>query len=90
MRRQITRIGPLQAAKVAAVLYFIMGCVFVPFLAVPVLMGGERTGPGLLFVLAMPVLYCVLGFVFVMLGAWLYNVVAGLVGGIEVTLDEAQ
>ena len=88
MKRHITRIGPHQAGKVGAILYFVMGCLLVPFMLIPMLMGGDRAGPGVLFVLAMPILYCVLGYVFVVLMSWMYNVVASFVGGIEITLDE--
>ena len=34
-----------------------------------------------------PVLYGGVGFVATLIGAWLYNVVAGLVGGIEMDLQ---
>ena len=34
-----------------------------------------------------PILYGCMGFVATLIGAWLYNVVAGLVGGIEMDLQ---
>lgn len=36
----------------------------------------------------MPVLYTVLGFVFTLVGAWVYNLVASYVGGFEFTTLE--
>jgi hypothetical protein len=36
----------------------------------------------------MPVLYTVFGFVFTFLGAWIYNGIAGWIGGIEFTVAE--
>jgi hypothetical protein len=35
----------------------------------------------------LPILYGGCGFVFTLLGAWLYNAVAGLVGGVEMDLQ---
>jgi hypothetical protein len=38
-------------------------------------------------VIAFPIFYGGLGFVASLVGAWLYNVLAGMVGGIEVDLQ---
>jgi hypothetical protein len=38
-------------------------------------------------VVAFPILYGCLGFVATLIGAWLYNVAAGAVGGIEMDLQ---
>jgi hypothetical protein len=91
MSTQIKRIAPLQAGKVAAILYFIFGAVFaVPFILifslVPSQEGAET--PGVAFFVFMPFLYALLGFIFVPIVCWLYNVVAGWVGGIEIQLLE--
>lgn len=37
---------------------------------------------------AMPFIYLIFGFIFTALGAWVYNLVAGWVGGIEYTSNE--
>ena len=42
-----------------------------------------------MFAIAMPIMYGVFGVVGGAIGAALYNLVAGWVGGIEVELDEA-
>jgi len=42
---------------------------------------------GIGFALAMPVLYAVMGFIFGVIGAGLYNLVAGWIGGIEVDVE---
>jgi hypothetical protein len=39
------------------------------------------------FALFMPVLYAVMGFVFGVIGAFIYNVIAKWVGGIEVEVE---
>lgn len=36
----------------------------------------------------MPILYTMFGFVFALLGAWMYNVAASMVGGFEFTTAE--
>lgn len=38
--------------------------------------------------IAMPILYTMFGFVFPLLGAWMYNVAASMVGGFEFTTAE--
>jgi hypothetical protein len=38
----------------------------------------------------MPVLYLVIGFIFTLIGSWVYNLVAGQVGGFEFTTAEVS
>ncbi len=90
MPQQIRKFGVLQTAKVIAVLYALMGLVFVPIFLVIAMFSPTKDGPGTGFALLMPVLYGVLGFVFTAIGCAIYNFVAGLVGGIEVELDESR
>ena len=83
----LNRIGPLSAAKVVAVLYAIFGLVMGAFLSVTALFrpdpGGVAPLWGVAAVVFFPVLYGVGGFLVTLLTAWLYNVVAGVVGGVE-------
>jgi hypothetical protein len=85
------RIGPLSAAKVVAVLYAIFGLVMGAFLSVAALFraDGGSTAPlwGVAAVVFFPVLYGVGGFIVTLIAAWLYNVVAGAVGGVELDLS---
>ena len=92
---RITYIAPLSVAKVALLLYGALGLVAGGIFAVAAVLGaafsaaaGEESAMfGAIFgvgaVLAMPILYGVMG----LLMAWLYNVVAGFVGGVEVRTD---
>lgn len=83
------RIGPLSAAKVVAVLYAIFGLVMGAFFSVAALLradGGVAPRWGVAAVVVFPVLYGVGGFVVTLIAAWLYNVVAGAVGGVELDL----
>lgn len=90
MTQQIRRFGVLQTAKVAGALYALLGLVFVPvFLVMSMFMPRqEGMGPGL--ALALPILYGVFGFIFAALGCAIYNLVAGLVGGVEVELADGR
>ncbi|HZM97625.1 MAG TPA: hypothetical protein VFB92_29595 [Vicinamibacterales bacterium] len=89
----IRRLGPLSCAKVAGLLYLIMGFIFGAFVSTFSVGGvlASRTDsslPGLLFgagaVLILPICYAVFGFVMTLLTAALFNLVVGITGGIEV------
>lgn len=84
------RIGPRSAAKVIALLYALFGLIMGAFFSIAALLRPDAGGVGPLWgvaaVVVFPVLYAVLGFVVTALTAWLYNVVAGAVGGIELDL----
>ncbi|HAT30601.1 MAG TPA: hypothetical protein DCW29_07005 [Janthinobacterium sp.] len=91
MKKQIINIAPLQAAKVAAVLYLLISLPFVLIMGMS--MGAVRaTGmPGLSMgvLILLPIVYAVFGGLFTLIGAWIYNLVAGMTGGFEVTTREA-
>jgi hypothetical protein len=84
------RIGPRSAAKVIALLYALFGLIMGAFFSIAALLRPDAGGVGPMWgvaaVVVFPVLYAVLGFVVTLLTAWLYNVVAGAVGGIELDL----
>jgi hypothetical protein len=93
----ITRVGPLSVAKVAGVLYVVIGLIAGCFVSLFALVGGfaasaantEYAGPmaalfGVGAIVLLPIFYGVLGFIGSLLMAWLFNVAAGIVGGIEV------
>lgn len=87
MRHQIVRIAPLQAGKVVAIVWGIISLLFVPIFLLAGLGGTGKSGVFLLlFAFMMPLLYVVFGFLLAVIFAWLYNVVASRVGGIEITL----
>ena len=89
----VRRFAPLSVAKVAGALYALIGVIIGAIVALAALAGGfgsdENAGfMGSLFgvgaIVAFPLLYGCFGFVFTLLAAWLYNIVAGMVGGIEI------
>ncbi len=83
---RVARIAPLQAGKVAAVMYGIFAIVMVPFFLLPWLLGAKNALPPWLPLVLVP-LYIVAGFIMTILMAWLYNVIARWVGGLEITLS---
>ena len=93
--RRIRRIAPLQLGKIMALTYGIMGLIFCPFFLLMTafashMPNNQRVGImalGTGFALFMPVLYAVMGFVFGVVGAFIYNVIAKWVGGIEVEVE---
>ncbi len=93
--KRIKRIAPLQLGKIAGVLYGIAGLVFAPiFLIVGAIgaaaSGQPRTGllaAGVGVIVLFPIIYAVIGFVFGVLGAGLYNLVVRWIGGIEVEVE---
>ena len=86
MTQRLVHISPLQAGKVAAVLYGMLSLFFVPFLMLPGLLGSKSAMPIWVSLLIIP-LYVIAGFLGSMLMAWLYNLIADWVGGIEITLQ---
>jgi len=86
--QSIRRFSVGQSAKFLGVLYFMFGLIFIPFVLLLELFGPQGAGGfGMVFAVAMPIMYGVFGFIGGALGAVLYNLVAGWVGGIEVELD---
>ena len=83
----LRRIGVLSVAKVTAVIFAIVGLVVaVPF-GLVVMARGAAAELSLLWLVGLPILYAAGGFVGGALYAWLYNVVAGWIGGIELDLE---
>jgi hypothetical protein len=96
--RRIKRVAPMQLGKLLAVLYGLVGLIFVPFFLVmsfvaPKLPPQHRAGMmvfGVGFALFMPLLYAVMGFVSGVIGAGIYNLVAKWMGGIEVDIEAVE
>jgi hypothetical protein len=93
----IKRIVPFSFAKIAGTLYAIMGLVFGCIVSLVALAGGfssESSGfaglgamVGVGAIIILPIFYGGIGFVVTLIGAWIYNVLAGLVGGIELDVQ---
>ena len=95
----IRRVSPMSCAKVAGVLYALVGLIFGAGISLFFMLLGsavdtaEMRGPlaGLIFgvgaVVVLPIVYGLMGFVTVAVAAVLYNLVAGIVGGVELDVD---
>ena len=87
---QIKRFSIGQAAKFLGVLQLLFGLLFVPFFLFIGMMAPSDEGGfffgGTMMAVAMPVLYGIFGIIGGAIGAALYNLVAGWVGGIEVEI----
>ncbi|RPI50234.1 MAG: hypothetical protein EHM55_21870 [Acidobacteria bacterium] len=93
----IKRIGPLSCAKLSGLLYAVIGLVLGGIFSLVAVAGGFASdtagagGVGAIIgvgaVIVFPILYGLMGFVATLVAAWLYNVVAGIVGGVEVDIQ---
>ena len=92
----VRRMGPLSLAKVSATLYGLIGLLVGGVISLVSVVGGalagDEAGPmGMLFgvaaVILLPIFYGGIGFVTSLIGASLYNLVAGWVGGIELDMQ---
>jgi hypothetical protein len=92
----IRRIGPLSCAKIAGTLYAILGVVFGGIFSLVALAGAfgsdaEGSPFSMIFgagaIVLLPLFYGCLGFITTLIAAWLYNVLAGMVGGIELDVQ---
>ena len=96
---QLKRIGPLSLARLAAGLYGAIGLFVGAIFAVAAMVGATIGGPagdsspmlGLFFgvgaIVFLPLVYGVLGALSALLIAALYNLLAGWLGGVELTLE---
>jgi hypothetical protein len=89
MKKQIVRVSILQSAKVAAALYLVISIPMCLLMLIPAMWGGGGVaGVSVVMLIVMPLLYTAFGFVFTLIGAWVYNLVASHVGGFEFTTVE--
>ena len=87
MKKQIVNVSIAQTAKVAAALYFVISLPLVAIMMLTTLVTGQG-GIGMFFMILLPVFYVIFGFIFTAIAAWLYNLVAARIGGIEFTTAE--
>jgi hypothetical protein len=99
---EIKRVEPLSCAKIAGILYAFVGIFIGAIFSLVSVMGsgfgggmGEGTGGmaavgaviGIAAIVVFPICYGVLGFLSALIGAGLYNVLAGVVGGIRIDVQ---
>lgn len=96
-RLHIRKIDPLSAGKVLALVQALIGLVAGLFLSLVAVFGiaaggGDGVAAGVITglgaVIMLPLTYGIMGFLGGVLGAFLYNVAASMVGGIELETEE--
>ena len=99
----IRRVGPLSVAKVAALLYAVIGLIIGGFFSLFALLGGFAAAAGagdndgvpallgammgLGAIIIAPIMYACIGFVGALLMSALYNVAAGIMGGVNIEVE---
>ena len=93
----IRRVGPLSFAKLSGTLYAFIGLIIGGVFSMIAMAGGfasqtsESAGIaaviGVGAIVIFPILYGLMGFVATLIAAWLYNIVAGIVGGVELDVQ---
>ena len=93
MTTRIRNINPLQLGIVYAVLYGLIGVILgVIFALISMAAGAMMSSGGMpnfgwLSIIVFPILYGVIGFIAGLIVGFLYNLVAGWTGGIELTFS---
>ena len=87
MKKRIQSVSLVQNAKMMAALYLVLS---LPLLLLMLAFGGLMNHAGLTMVSSVVFVatYVLSGFVFTLIGGWIYNLVAGMVGGFEFTTAE--
>ena len=96
---EIKRIGVLSLAKLQAIvmailglligiMYAILGTVIASLASAQGQSLGILAGLGFLSIIILPIFYGIMGFVSGAIGAFLYNLIAGWIGGIELEFSK--
>ena len=95
----LKRVGPMSCAKVAGILYALVGLVVGFFATIIALLGAvigaSSHAGGAMFgmffgvgsIILLPIFYVVLGFICTYIMALLYNKIVGYIGGIELDFE---
>ena len=103
VKKKVKRIGVLKLGIIQGVIGVAMGLlIWVPYGLIMMAVGGMGVGSefgamagaggalmGVIFMIAFPVMYGVFGFIGGCIIAFVYNLISGWVGGIEVELEDA-
>jgi len=100
---RIKKLGILSVAKMYAVIMLVVSLLisipyglFIMIFGAAMMGSGEKEGfiagggsvvIGLLVMIGLPILYAAMGFVFGAIGALIYNLFAGIAGGVEIEVE---
>ena len=85
MKKRISHISILQQGIVLAAFYGLLSLIIVPFIIIGGLLHGNVLA---LLGIFLPVFYSIMGFIFGVIIAFVYNLVASWTGGIELTFTD--
>ena len=93
----LKKVGAMSLAKISGVLYAAIGLIIgavvslLAMLGMAANMGGSANPMGVLFgvgaIICLPIFYGLIGFIGALIGAGLYNVLARVVGGVQLELE---
>lgn len=90
MKKQLIRISVLQSSKIMTALYVLMGFIYTPIgIGMMVFGDGVMKKVGFFYTLA-PIFMGILGFVFFVIFAAVYNALAKWLGGVEVEVKDIE
>ena len=89
---KIKRISPLSLAKISGILLavfgFILGVLVAGLTLLNSFTGGKSQGiSGYISIIVLPFVYGALGFVMAFIQAWLFNIIAQKIGGLEIDVE---
>ena len=90
MKKQLIRISILQSSKITTTLYVLMGFIYT-LIGIPMLIFGEGSIRmiGIAYLFA-PIIMGIVGFLFFVIFAALYNLLAKSLGGFEVEMKNIE
>jgi hypothetical protein len=91
MTKRLQRIAPLQCGIVLCILYGLLTLIFVPFFILAVVFGEQQKLGSMmvvLFLIGIPIAYAIMGFIFGVIAAAVYNLIAAWTGGLEFTFSD--
>ena len=90
MKKQLIRISILQSSKIMTALYVLLGFLYT-LMAIPmIIVGGPQVRIIGIIYLFGPILAGIFGFIFFVIFAALYNVLARWLGGVEVEIKNIE
>ena len=100
MKKRLANVNPLKLGITLGILYGVMSLIFaVPLFLIMAVVGAAKAHAGAqaapvvfsgVFIIFLPVIYAVLGFIGGIIVAFIYNLVAKWTGGVEFTTEEIQ
>ena len=90
MKKQLIRVSILQSSKIATALYAVMGLLYTLFGIPMTIFGGtELQIIGVFYILA-PIWMAIMGFIFFVIFAAIYNLLASVLGGFEYEVRDVE